>query len=313
MRGRRDALACGVGLLLGLTAPAALAAGLYECRDASGRLVFQDRPCSAGLEARTLRAPGPAAPEPGSEPPDVRPMSGPPAPPAAVPPGESHVLVAVDGQDPAWRAAFASARARRAVEGGSVGVSLLRVFLEGARLGDDIQASGRKLDGPDDGGGGRFRELPSGGFLLVEHRAADGQADEEVTLASPTHGVTRLSLPVAPPGRVAAVGNVVLARAPAERLGRLEIRVSGAGPGARVVIGPLVVGGPYGRSLHCDPEGLCDPGALAAGSYELLLPDYDPRKSRFTTSVLAGQLTKLELSVRGPREVVRAGEEHARP
>jgi len=309
----RGAGSLGLAIGLWLVAGASFAAGLYECRDGAGRLAYQDRPCDAGLQARELRTAPPAAPEPEPELP-IAAAAGPPPPPAGVPEGQRHVIVSVRADDPAWRAALAHARMRRSVAGGASGVSLLRVFLEQARIGDDIQAAGGKLDGPADGGGGRHREIPSGGFLLVEHlSSASDPGHDEVALAALAHGVTRLEIPAAAPGQVVAFGNVVLARASAERLGRLEIHVSGGLPGTRVVIGPLVVGGTYGRSLRCDAHGLCDPGWLAAGPYELLVPGFDPRRSRFTTSVAAGRVTRMQLSIRAGGEVVLAGEETIRP
>jgi hypothetical protein len=221
--GVRSAL-LALGVLL--AASGASAAGMYQCRDAAGKVAFQDRTCATGLEATRLRAAEspPAAPAPAAVP--LEPPPGPPPAPTRVPAGQRHVVVPAASDDPVWRGAFEQARRRRGVEVGAVGATLLRVFLEDARVGEDVQAVGTKLDDPADGGGGRYREIGSGGFVLVEHIARAGsQGHDQIELGALAHGVTRLPLTIPAPGSVAVLGDVVLARVRPEHAGHLEIHV----------------------------------------------------------------------------------------
>jgi hypothetical protein len=283
---------------------------MYQCRDAAGKVAFQDRPCATGLEATRLRASEspPAAPAPAAVP--LEPPPGPPPAPTRVPAGQRHVVVPAASDDPVWRGAFEQARRRRGVEVGAVGATLLRVFLEDARVGEDVQAVGTKLDDPADGGGGRYREIGSGGFVLVEHIARAGsQGHDQIELGALAHGVTRLPLTIPAPGSVAVLGDVVLARVRPEHAGHLEIHVESGKPRVRVVVGPLVVGGPFGQVVDCDAAGLCALGPIAPGPLKLVLPDFDPRRSRFETVVAPRGTTRLRLAERGPREVLRV-EDH---
>jgi hypothetical protein len=78
----------GLGLLFaGLTGcGTAGATTVYECTTADGRVIYQDTPCGAGQQQRTMRvADAPAAPRPAAPPAPAAPPE-PAAPPAALAP-----------------------------------------------------------------------------------------------------------------------------------------------------------------------------------------------------------------------------------
>jgi hypothetical protein len=70
-----------------------------------------------------------------------------------------------------------------------------------------------------------------------------------------------------------------------------------------------VVGGPYGRTYKFNNDGVCETGLLPPGTYEILLPDFDVVKSRWTVRVEAGRTTRLQFTARSQKVVEKSHEE----
>lgn len=260
------------GWLLSLVLATAFAAasngGIYECRGPDGSLSFRDRPCAPGEQAQEHRVqpgpPAPRAPAPGPK----RSLTSVVPAPVPVPAGQRYVIDSSRLETPEWQETLA--QARKSHRHGT----LLRVFLEGATAEDLIQVAGGKLEEPGTHvGGGRYRELPSGGFVLLHHGiSSDKGGHSELEVGALAHGASRLWIPVAAEGTVAAGGDVVLGRMAPSQLGEIELRVKGEKSPRSVVVGPLVVGGRYGKSFGCEAGDVCRIGPLAPGSYKLQLP-----------------------------------------
>ena len=132
-------------------------------------------------------------------------------------------------------------------------------------------------------------------------------ATDTVELGALLHGRTRLSLPLAEAGTVAIFGNVVLGRAAPSDQARLAIHVQGARRPGRVVVGPLTVGGRYGRSFRCPDVGACEVGPLAPGTWRILFPEFDRVRSRFEVQVEPGQVARLAFSARAGDTIALVG------
>ena len=292
---RASLIACTVLMILSLATPAL--AGFYECRDANGRVSFQDRPCPSGMETRERGKPErvserkPAASD--GSPPEapVRPLVTTIMAPARVPADKRYVIdrSLLEGEE--WQALMTVAREKH--RHGTV----VRVFLEHATEFDLIQAVAGKLSNPSQlGGGGRYREFPSGTFLFVEHQGGTAESGRELlALGNVLHGVSRIWLPVAPRETVAVGGDIVIGRMAHSQLGQIEVRLP---PGFRkgpLAIGPLVVGGRYGQKQECDANGACRVVDLAPGPYKLQLPNIDATRTRFDADVVPGKRLILEL------------------
>jgi len=277
-----------------LAAPAS--AGIYECRDATGRLSFQDKPCAQGAESRERVRPAatsgaqparPGQPAPQRTKSVVRRQRG--GAPIQLPDGATYVLDDSLTATTPWLEALQQAR------GNDRSGTLLRVWLEGAGPTETIQLAGTKLSIPTQRrGGGRYREAANGSFVFVDaHGGVVQRGHVTVELGHPQHGVTRLPVPMASAGVVTAGGDVVLARTPETQLGEVELTLPPEVGAQRVVLGPLVVGGPYGQPFDCTPALPCTLGPLAPGRYKLQFPELDARRSRFDVVVAAGMRSRL--------------------
>jgi hypothetical protein len=289
---------------LGLVLSPATAQAFYECRDAQGRISFQGTPCAANEESRQRdrqrQGPPPVAP---AKPPVLQPRRT-VAAPFPVPEGKRYVLnAAMVATSDEWIEAFL--RAEKHHRHGT----LIRVFLDGDPE-ESIQLVGAKLSHPGGrGGGGRYRQVDSGSFVFVEATSADANAGRtRIEVASASHGATPIWLGLPEQPMVAAGGDLVLAASPRDQHGALVIALPKELGSQRVVVGPLVVGGPYGETHSCSALTVCHIGPLAGGPYKLLFPDVDVRKSRFDVSVTPGGTTRLEFRAGGERGVELAGE-----
>lgn len=74
-------------------------------------------------------------------------------------------------------------------------------------------------------------------------------------------------------------------------------------------LGPLVVGGPYGWSYEFNNDAVCMTDLLPAGTYRILLPDFDMVKSRWTVTVEPGRITRLEFTARSQQVIEKSREE----
>jgi hypothetical protein len=295
-------------LTLALAAPAS--AGFYECKDGNGRVMFQDRPCADGHESTERDEPKAgitrAAPEPqpaalGEAPPaPERPLTTRIAAPARVPADQRYVVDRSEIDGEAWQEMLAAAR-----ETHSHG-TLVRVFLEHAIESDLIQAQASKISNPErSDGGGRYREFPSGTFLLIEHTGeSTGTGRESLEVGNTRHGVSTIWLPVAANDTVAIGGDIVLGRMAMSQRGQIEVRLP---PGYRtgpLAVGPLVVGGRYGDEHECDNNGVCRAGDLAPGPYKLQFPKIDAKRARFDATVEPGRRLILDFRPGSSKQIM---------
>jgi hypothetical protein len=209
-----------------------------------------------------------------------------------------------------WKAVIAECKELGQLRSGFGSMTLMRVLLDDARPDDMVQLTSIKLTDPKEaraGGGGMFRQVRSGSFVLIEHinstRRKDGM--DPVQIASFTHQQTVLWVQVPPPGTLGVLGDVTLAPCPPDQMGLIEAAVEGdAGLVVRHFwLGTLVVGGSYGRTIAFDPDRKCNTGPIAAGSYRILLPDFDMVKSRWTVNVAPGMTTHLRFVARSQRVI----------
>ncbi len=212
-----------------------------------------------------------------------------------------------------WRDAIRQATQRRV---GSP-ITLMRVMLEGVDAGSDssgkIQLISIKLNNLDhfpQGGGGMYRETLPGGFVIVEHINSTLRNDnrDPVTIASFTHNHTKLWVPVPPSGQLGILGDVILSRPETASLGRIVVTVRRDTQQQiklrRCQVGTIAVGGRYGQSFEFDPDGVCTIDQLAPGTYRLLLPDFDIRKSRWEVTVKPSTTTQLTFTAQSQTEVM---------
>lgn len=177
-------------------------------------------------------------------------------------------------------------------------------------------------------GGGVFRELTNGDFILIEHINSTRRVNDRdpVRVGSFTHHVADFMVPVPPRGQLGVLGDVVLSRPQPEAMGRIELDLRFVGNGWKSVspqpkyqlqLGPCVVGGAYGVTREFNHDYQCDTGLLPPGEYKLLLADFDMVQSRWTVTVKPGQVTRLWFEASSPRVVQLAAESwverHDRP
>ncbi len=287
-------------VLLSLTLAAPAWAGFYECRNNDGRVMFQDRPCAEGMDSKEreepqrgiTRAASDPAPIETGEPPaaPVRPLTTRIEAPVRVPSDQRYVVDDSLLESDEWQEMLAAAR--EAHQHGT----LVRVFLEHATESDLIQASAAKISDPARSqGGGAQRQFPSGTFLLLEHPGGSGETGRaSLELGNRRHGVSTIWLPVAPDETIAAGGDIVLGRMALSQMGEIEVRLPAGYRIGSLVVGPLVVGGPFGHEFECNTNGSCRASGLAPGPYKLQFPKIDAERSRFDASVEPGKRLILD-------------------
>jgi hypothetical protein len=304
-----QSLLLGIAALLLAAAPAFAAGAIYQCRDRDGRLSFQDRPCaphqkSSALSERTEPEPPPEA-EPGAPLLEIERVPA----PVKVPPGKAYVVDRASLDTSVWREALERARELPPIRAGTGRLTLLRIFLEDAAPAELLQAESVRLRAlHQEFGGGRYQQLGSGDFVVMEHvdSAQRRGGRDPLRIGALGHGRSELWVPVPRKGQVGVLGDVVLARAPETTLGEIRARVEVGPQGrrpTRFVVGPVTVGGPYGESFRCNAEGLCSTSPLAPGTYRVLFPEFDPVRSRWTVEVAAGQTTDLHFRSLSDRRI----------
>ena len=215
---------------------------------------------------------------------------------------------------PEWRSAIE--RAKKHV-GGRGYYTLMRVILENAKPEERIQAQATKLKQLTEkyyGGGGEYRVVKSGGFIFFQHinstRRQDGR--DPVTVGALAHGRTRLWVNVPSNGTLGVLGDVILRRYPVEEMGRLVTTIE-LPPGVkatRLVLGPIVVGGPYGNKFEVEEGGRCDTGRLAPGKYKTLFPEFDMRKSRWFVNIAPRTVTHVKFVAHSQNELEKIEESY---
>ncbi len=309
---RRAAIALASGLaLLGLATPAA--AGLYKCVGAGGEVSFQDRPCAAGQRSKEIERAKPETREPTrperrSEVALQMPTRG------AGSAGMGYRVDTSEVRSGVWLDAIAQAGQQAPLRAGRGNVTLLRVLLEGER-DVEIQLQATKLKGlGESSGGGTYREVAHGDFVLMEHipSASRKNGEDLLKIASPAHGHAELRVPVPDDGGLAVLGDVILSAASATEMGALEATldtrgVAGLSNDLSMLLGPIAVGGRYGEKVAFDARGRTRRIALAPGTYKVALPDFDAVRSRFTIQLEPGQLLQIHLRAESPEIVEWVG------
>ncbi|MHC4877177.1 MAG: hypothetical protein ACYTGL_11840 [Planctomycetota bacterium] len=213
-----------------------------------------------------------------------------------------------------WQNAIEDAKSH---QGGRGQYTLLRVVIHSDDPGQRAQLDATKLKeltARYSGGGGQYRNVASGGFVLLEHINSSRRKNgaDPLKVAAQNCGMATIDVPVPKYGVLGILGEIVISPAPPESRGSLEVlvRANSIKQAKFLRIGPLAVGGPYGKSITLKDGGgrLLD---LPAGRYKLLMSDFDVRRSRWDVNIVPGMTTRLEFEVKSPTEVVKVLEEFA--
>jgi hypothetical protein len=181
-----------------------------------------------------------------------------------------------------------------------------------------IQLTSIKLVVFDDfpNGGGMYKELSSGDFVLIEHinsTRREAGADP-LTIGSLTHQHVKLRVPVPPSGELGIAGDVVLFPTDQDSRGRIiaEVIYDGDEPvkAQRLSIGPVVVGGIYGRDFEFNEHGFCSTNRMSPGRYKIHLPDFDVKSSRWNVTVKPNSVTYLRFRATSQKDVRLENEKH---
>ncbi len=214
-----------------------------------------------------------------------------------------------------WRAMISLARNLPSIRAGHGQMTLMRVVLEDGAPDAPVQLTSTKLVLPEKGsGGGLYQQIRNGDFVLVEHISSSERKDDKdpVEIGSFTHHRSTIWLDVPARGELAVLGDVIISPVPEEQMGRI---VAAAMTTRRqrinmseLRIGPIAVGGPYGEAIPLHPNLPTDTGKIAPGTYKILLPDFDMKKSRWTVEVRPGEATQLQFVAQSQREVEKVSE-----
>ncbi len=181
-----------------------------------------------------------------------------------------------------------------------------------------VQLTSNKLLGFTDfpNGGGRFREVHHGSFVIVEHiNSASRKGDKDlVEIGSFTHGNTQIWVPVPPRGELGILGDVILKRTAPQRLGRIVAEIvdpllEGQLKLGALLVGSKVVGGSFGLAYKFSKQGVTASDRLSPGDYKILLPAFDVARSRWEVTVEPGKVTYLQFTVDTNRRVHLAGKQ----
>ena len=260
---------------------------IYQCKDADGKTYFQDQACSKSQKETIIEKDQPPKPE--SKKTNLKPfrVNSLPEPTAKLAKGQRYALNKDVVNSDAWKTVLEMVKSMPAIKSGHGKLSVVRVYIENPTEDDMFQAQSTKLKYPTEMyGGGAYRKLKSGDFLIIEHINSYNRQNNKDTLilGSTEHGRTELLIPVPKPGSVQAFGDIILSRASEDERSILVLKVEtpkGAKQVSSVRLGPITVGGPYGKKFVCNKPTQCEIGALAPGNYWLLFDHFDPVKSRW--------------------------------
>jgi len=195
--------------------------------------------------------------------------------------------------------------------------TLFRVLTADERSDARVQLKAiklKKLTSKYDGGGGTYRSERTGAFVLWQHIKSAVTKDGKDPLEVGAFGFGRETLWVDVPqaGTVQVLGDIVLETASPEARGSLQIDIdpNDIKDARKLVIGPIVAGGPFGRSITIE-DGKCRIPELPAGTYKLLLPEFDVKKSRWDVTIKPRTTTHLMFVVESATEIVKAEESFA--
>jgi len=238
-------------------------------------------------------------------------------PEAEASPEENGLRIDPTADTPEWRKMIALSRELPPIRSGHGQMTLMRVVLEDGDPDTLIQLTSTKLVLPArdrGGGGGDYRQIRSGDFVLVDHsgRAHDRESKDLVKIGTFTHHRPTIWVTVPPRGTLGILGDVVIAPFPKEKMGRIAAIAT---PGteqplkmSQICLGPLVVGGLYGKTLPFGIDCPFDSGRITPGVYKIQLPDFDRKESRWTVNVSPGSVTRLRFLARS-QQVIEKTEE----
>ena len=218
---------------------------------------------------------------------------------------------------PEWQQMIALSKELPTIRLGNGQMTLMRVLLEDGDPDTLIQMKGSTLVCPErdgSGGGGDCRQMRSGDFVLVDHsgKARQPGSKEPVEIATLTHYRTTIQVPAPPRGKLEILGDVILSPFPQEKMGRIvatatsgtqqQLKIS------RLCLGPLVVGGLYGKTWPFGLDHPFDSERITPGSYEIYLPDFDRKTSRWTVTVSPAAVTRLRFLAHSQQEIEKIEE-----
>ena len=222
-------------------------------------------------------------------------------------------------ESPQWRQMIRTSKELPPIRSGHGQMTLMRVILEGGSHDNLLQLTSTKLVLPAErGGGGLFKQIRSGDFVLVEHinSSRRRQGRDPVEIGTLSHHRPTIWVEVPPRGTLGVLGDVIISPFPEEKMGRIVATVASASEQPLSIrqfcFGPVAVGGPYGKAAPFDSEHVCDTGLITPGEYKILLPDFDVVKSRWTVNVSPGNVTYLRFLARSQRQVEKTEESIAR-
>lgn len=167
-----------------------------------------------------------------------------------------------------------------------------REMAKGAR----IHATGCKLISLDpQDGGGLYKQLKSGDFVVMDHIATDKRKDgrDPLQIGSWTHRHAELWVPVPPRGELGVLGDLVLERVNPEEMGGIIVELdTSAVPGEAfksMSVGPLFTGGAYGGAYKATEDGIAGTNRIAPGNYALAMPGISKEHGHIPVTVKPGE------------------------
>ena len=282
-------------------------AAIYKCTDVDGNVVFQDQPrTETESEVLMLADPKVKKPSPEHEESDrnaqtASPISSGPA--EFLTRSERYLINPADSSSDAWLDAVARVETFPAAGSGTGQLSIVRVFIEDPEHNDQIQAQATKLMSlAERYGGGSFRNLKNGDFLVLEHVNNHHRQNnrDPLALASTRHGRAEVMIPVPEPGTIQAYGDITLSKAPCSELATLQLNIDNNGVDKQVSsirLGPITVGGPYGEKFICNDPGFCEIDNIAPGPYWLLFDRFNPAQSRWELNLETGEILEMNFEI----------------
>ena len=147
--------------------------------------------------------------------------------------------------------------------------------------------------------GGKYKELKSGDFVVVEHinSSQRNEGRDPLQVGSWTHRHADLWIPVPPRGELGVLGDLVLERVKPEEMGGVIVELDTAavpeGSFKSMHFGPLFTGGMYGRTYQATDGGIAGTNRIAPGNYFLVLPGVPEEPGHWPVTVKPGETAYL--------------------
>ena len=143
---------------------------------------------------------------------------------------------------PEWKKMIARSLELPQIRSGRGQMTLMRMLLEDGAPDTLLQLTGTKLLLPARGtGGGRYQQIRSGGFVLLDHvnTTRRRQGKDPVEIGTFSHYRPTIWVPVPPRGMPGVLGDVILSPFPAERMGRIVATVSSEAKRKALILCPI--------------------------------------------------------------------------